>query len=70
MENSILQRRNILLSQFTELGFIGEIAFYNVCKNIDVTLSSYELASFYKGYKVRECMLSRLEQIIDFLKHE
>lgn len=55
---------------FLQLGFKGKSAFYNACKSIDVTLNGFQLVSFYDNCEASETLLSKLESILEMLKHE
>ena len=63
-------KRKIILVGFRELGFNSVQAFYNVCKSVDVTLSSFELIEFYKGTRVQEYLFVKLNNVLETIKYE
>jgi len=64
-----IKRINILFT-FKRLGFRGRTAFYNVCKSIDVTLSSLDIINFYDHEFVSENLVTKMEGFIEKLKNE
>lgn len=67
---SLIQRRAIVLHEFKQLGFGGIHAFRNVCLSVDGTFGFFELVWFYcnRCYDVQT--LSKVEDVLETLKHE
>jgi hypothetical protein len=70
MKRNIQLQRNIIITEFKSLGFLGMTSFYNVCKSLDATLNGFELIAFYFGHKVDQKIINRLYEIIESLKYE
>tara|TARA_B100000809_G_C15121558_1_gene524487 strand:- start:1990 stop:2199 length:210 start_codon:yes stop_codon:yes gene_type:complete len=62
--------RNRIICNFNALGFFGKSAFFNVCKNLDVAFSGFELVAFYDGNIVKQKTINRLNEILEVLKNE
>lgn len=65
-----LQKRAIVLGGFKDLGFSCRTAFYNVCKSLDCTFNDFDLINFYEGRNFDNVLLSKLESVLEMLKHE
>lgn len=63
-------KRNAIKGAFAKFGFRGIIAFYNVCKSIDVTLNGFELIAFWRLNKGDEKLLLSLENVLTILENE
>lgn len=67
---SLIQRRAIVFQEFEQLGFGGIQAFRNVCLSVDGTLSFWELTWFFYWLKCEESTVSKIENVLEILKHE
>lgn len=68
--NEIRKERNTILHGFRKMGFMGVVPFYNVCKNVDVTLNGFQLLEFYKGTRLHQDLITPLHTILETVRYE
>lgn len=70
LRRSLIEKRLNIIINFKRLGFVGRVAFYNVCKSIDTTLSDFDIVDFYDYGNATVEFTNKMESIVNTLRYE